>query len=104
MIALGENVRNKHEKLLIGIADEVWVCIKAFLPWFVDYFAPSIGHTLVKSRDFVEFYLLINQGLKSWRGLIAMVVVAVIMATMIMAVIIVVMVMRRHSCGCGADG
>ena len=100
MKALGEDLRDEHEKLLIGIADQLWVCIKALLPCLFNYPAAGISFALVERCDLVELDLLVNQGLKGWGCLIAMVMATVVMAIVIVTVIIVVvMMMRRHFYG-----
>lgn len=91
-----ENIRHNHEQLLISITGELWFGVETLLPCLFDDICTCVGLTFVVCTDFVELNLLIDQALKCWLNVIA-VIMGMIMTMVTLSVTrVIVPVVVRH--------
>lgn len=90
----GEDARDVHEQLLVGVAGQLGVLAQPLGPRLADNGAAAVADRLVERRDLVKVDLLVEAVLERRRDIVRVVVDVV---TVAMAVAVVVVFVRaRH--------
>lgn len=89
----GRDVRDCHQKLLVGVAGEKGLWMITFGPSFLDNGGSGIGDAFIQGNDLVKFNLLVEKGLYCRLNVVTVIVCGVVISSVGKVMVMGMMIM-----------